>query len=240
MLLRAVLIAIPVIAIPSACIATEFEKSGLPCVAEVCLGDGLGELGKVQWNRAQNPDLPIGRAPHFTSTQKLRAEELKMVQSQFRGDVVQAAPYLYENSFDGNALPALSRVVAVCSLNPFLGPKGELIGAYTTQNGNPTRVAIALIPSQTDTSKQRWTVVRITRSFPSAISDEQQSEVREQLAERYKAFDIRKTRNAKSGEGRFSMNPGSHFTLHLFRGIDEANRRILHPACGGTVKVKID
>ncbi|MCE5181425.1 MAG: hypothetical protein LLG15_06455 [Betaproteobacteria bacterium] len=164
-----------------------------------------------------------------------------MVQSQFRGDVMQAAPYLYENSFDGSTLSILARVAAVCSTNPFSGPKGELIGAYTTQVGNPTRVTIALIPNQADTSKQQWRVVKITRSFPAAISDEQQSEVRDQLAERYKAFDIRKTKNAKQGEGRFLMSFGPPgFTLNLDRGIDEANRRILHPACGGSGKVKID
>lgn len=217
----------------ASCFAQEFEKNGLPCVAELCLGDGLAELSKVHWERAKNT-FSDPKKPLYTSTRKLSDGEIKLVKSVFRGDVGSVAPFLKDNLFDSGALAALSRITAACS-------RHELIGTYTTQSGNPTRVGISLIPNQTDTTKHQWTVISITRSFPTAVSNEQKAEVESQLAERYAAFDIRKTRNAKPGEGRFDWNFGSFgFNLLLWRGIEEGNRMKLHPACSGTEKVRID
>jgi hypothetical protein len=218
------------------CLAQEFEKNGLPCVAEICLGDGIAELSKVQWDRAKNP-FDKSEKPNYTATRKVSEREMKFLQSNFRGDLAQAAPFLYDKMFDSGALSSLPRVTAACE-------KNELIGTYTTQSGNPTRVGIALTPSQADTSKQRWTVVSIVRTFPAAVSNEQKTQVEAQLAERYHAFGAnnRKIKNPKPGEGRFYFIHGSPFgfNLLLFRGIEEVNRLKLHPACGGTAKVKID
>lgn len=219
--------------IAAQCSAQEFEKNGLPCVSEICLGDGLVELSKVHWDRAKNP-FSDPKRPLYTSARKLNDGELGLVKSVFRGDVVSVAPFLKDNFFDSGALAGLARVTAACA-------RHELIGTYTTQSGNPTRVGISLIPNQTDTTKHQWTVVSITRSFPAAVSNEQKAEVESQLAERYAAFDIRKTANAKPGEGLFNWNFGSFgFHLLLWRGIEEGNRMKLHPACGGTEKVRID
>ena len=29
--------------------ADEYKKNGLPCVAEICIGDGLEEMARVKW-----------------------------------------------------------------------------------------------------------------------------------------------------------------------------------------------
>lgn len=236
MSLKAVVLALPLFAAPHICLAQDLEKNGLPCVAEICLGDGIAELSKVQWDRAKSP-FSTPKNPGYTATRKISEGEMKMVQSRFRGDLAQAAPFLYDNMFDSGALSSISRVTAACERN-------ELIGTYTTQSGNPTRVGIALTPSQADTSKQQWTVISIVRTFPAAVSNEQKAQIEAQLTERYHAFGAKNMniKNAKPGEGRFFSNYGSPFGFHLslFRGIEEGNRMKLHPACGGTAKVKID
>jgi len=235
-LLKAIILALPVFAAPHICLAQETVKNGLPCVAEICLGDGIAELSKVQWDRAKNP-FSSPQKPLYTASRKTSEGEMKLVQSRFRGELASAAPFLYDNMFDSGALPILSQVIAACE-------KNELIGTYTTQSGNPTRVGIALTPSQTDTSKQQWTVISIVRTFPAAVSNEQKAQIEAQLTERYHAFGAnnRSIKNAKPGEGRFFFINGSPFGFHLslFRGIDEGNRMKLNPACGGTSKVKID
>ena len=236
MSIKAVILALPLFAAPHLCLAQALEKNGLPCVAEICLGDGIAELSKVQWDRAKNP-FSSPQKPAYTATRKTSEGEMKMVQSRFRRDLVQAAPFLYDNLFDSGALSSISRVTAACE-------KNELIGTYTTPSGNPTRVGIAMTPIQGDTSKQQWTVISIVRTFPAAVSNEQKAQVETQLAERYHAFGAnnRNIKNAKPGEGRFFSNYGSSFGFHLslFRGIDEGNRMKQHPACGGTAKVQID
>ena len=233
---KAVILALPLFTAQQICLAQELEKNGLPCVAEICLGDGIDELSKVKWDREKNP-FSSPQKPLYTATRKISEGEMKMVQSRFRGDLVLAAPFLYDNLFDSVALSSISRVTAACE-------KNELIGTYTTQGGNPTRVGIAMTPSQADTSKQQWTVISIVRTFPAAVSNEQKAQVEAQLTERYHSFGAnnRNIKNAKPGEGRFFPNYGSSFGFHLslFRGIDEVNRMKLHPACGGTTKVKID
>lgn len=235
MSLKASAVALSLLVVSHICTAQEFEKNGLPCVAEICLGDGISELSKVSWDRAKNP-FSSPQKPLYTATRKISENEMKSLQSRFRGELLQAAPFLYDNMFDLGALPVISRVTVACT-------RHELIGTYTTSSGNPTRVGITLMPDQSDTSKQQWTVVSIARTFPRAISIEQKAEVEAELAKRYHPFGAKNTniRNPKPGEGRFSLNFISFgFNLFLFRGMDEENRMKLHPACGGSAKVRID
>ena len=211
-----------------------YEKGGLPCVAEICLGDGLAELSKVKLDRSKNP-FSSPQKPLYTASRKISDSEKRMAASRFKGDTAGALPFLVDNLFDSTAISGLARVGAACE-------RHELIGTYTTESGLPTRVGISLIPSQSDTSTHRWTVISIVRSFPAAVTNEQKEELQTQLGERYKAFDITKTRNAKPGEGRYSKNFSSQFGFNLlmFRGIEEGNRMKMHPSCGGTNKVSID
>jgi len=222
--------------IANICAAQEFAKNGLPCVSEICLGDGIAELSKVQWDRAKNP-FSSQQMPLYTAVRKVNASETQIVKLKFRGDTEQAAPFLLDQQFDALALPSLAHITAACEQN-------ELIGTYTTQSGNPTRVGISLIPRQSDTSVQHWTVTSIVRTFPKAVSAEQKAEVEAELTNRYYAFGANNPgiKNAKPGEGRFFSNYGSTFGFHLslFTGIDKANRLKLHPSCGGTTKIKID
>ncbi|UUZ47881.1 hypothetical protein LP420_33135 [Massilia sp. B-10] len=56
--------------------AQDLEKKGLPCVAELCLGDGLSELYKIQWTPAQNA-YRINNKVQLTSARKLSDDDMR-------------------------------------------------------------------------------------------------------------------------------------------------------------------
>lgn len=235
----AAILALPLVAwLPAAHAddAAKLVKNGVPCVAELCLGDGLAELAKIQWDRAKNPFSKAQTVP-YSATRKLSAGETRRVSEIYRGDTAPAGAYLYDKMFDSESLGALARVKVACEQN-------ELIGTYTTKGGNPTRVGIILTPDLADAGKQQWTVVSINRTFPAAVTNEQRAEVEQQLVERYHAFGAKNPniRNAKAGEGRFFFT-GSPFGFHLTlsRGYSaEVNRMKQHPECGGAKKISVD
>ncbi|MFT7722343.1 MAG: hypothetical protein QM788_05880 [Roseateles sp.] len=231
---KALLVTVAMITTPAFSQGATYEKNGLPCVAEICLGDGIPELSKVKWDRSKNP-FSSPQKPLYTSAKKVTDGEKRLLASRFKGDTAGALPFLADSLFDSTALAGLARVTAACE-------RHELIGTYTTESGLPTRVGISLIPGQSDTSTQHWTVTSIIRYFPAAVTNAQKTELESQLGERYRAFDITKTKNAKPGEGRYSKNfgPSFGFNLLLFRGIEEGNRLKMHTACGGSSKIAID
>lgn len=215
--------------------AQEFEKNGQPCVAEICIGDGIVELQKIEWDRAKNPFSDKNK-PLYTSARKLSASEFKMLQKKFKGGLNASAPFLADGLFDSIALPELSKINVACEIN-------QLIGTYTTKNGNPTRVGISLIPSKSDSSTQAWTVVQISRTFPTAVSEQQKHEIEAELTKRYFKFGAKNMniKNPKPGESRYSQNFRKFgFNLNLFKGVNIANRLNSHPQCGGKEKINID
>jgi hypothetical protein len=55
MLLKAVVISIGTFALANTAYSQDVEKNGQPCVTEICIGDGLAELQKIEWDRVKNP-----------------------------------------------------------------------------------------------------------------------------------------------------------------------------------------
>jgi len=219
-------LALPLLAVQSACMAQDLEKKGLPCVAELCLGDGLAELSKIQWTPAQN-SYKVNNKVQLTSARKLSDDDARTLRATWpnAGD---AAPFLYDKQFDGSALQALAQVTVACDSN-------ELFGTFGGSGDTPTRVGISLTPSPYDASKQEWKVTTIVRDFPSAVSNDDKSVITKLLNERYGKYGAGRTDvpQAKLGEGRYF--PGGMtrfgFGLSLYRGNDESNRLHAHPVC---------
>ncbi len=228
MTFKVLALALPLIALQPQSVAQELEKRGLPCVAEICLGDGIAELSKIQWAPAQNA-FKINTKAEATGNLKLSDDQLRMLSLIYpvAGD---AAPYLHANQFDSGALPALAKVPAACQST-------ELIGTYGADGNTPTRIGISLTPSAADPSKQVWTVTTIVREFPTVTTNRGRAEISKQLVARYGKFGagVSDMPAAKAGEGRFFPSGMTRFGfgLSLGRGGDEPSRLARHPACSG-------
>jgi hypothetical protein len=212
----------------------QYEKNNLPCVAEICIGDGLAELATVKWDKAKRPSpMPT---PQYVDTIPLKPEDLAVVQKVFPGAGRPVAAYLRIEAFDQKAIPLLKDVKAACR-------QSELTGTFTSSGGNPTTVKVALLPDKTDTSLQRWAVTSIFRTFPDARSQTQQADIRKQLDERYGHFTFRRQRdvNAMYTVNRDPFMSGRYgFALSMIEDLKDQERYRLHPACGGANKVSID
>ncbi len=83
------------------------EKNGLPCVAELCIGDGITELSKIQWTPSHT-SYKVNNKVQLTSEKKLTDDDLRVLKSTYPV-AGEAAPFLHERIFDASALPVLAR-----------------------------------------------------------------------------------------------------------------------------------
>ncbi|SHG55420.1 hypothetical protein [Massilia sp. CF038] len=233
MSLKVFAVALPLLALQAPCMAQDLEKKGLPCVAELCLGDGLAELSKIQWAPAQN-SFKVNNKFQLTATRKLSDDDLRALRGTWpsAGD---AAPYLHDKQFDTGALPLLPKIMAACESN-------ELFGTFGADSDTPTRVGISLTPSLSDPAKQEWIVTTIVREFPSAVSNDDKSMMTKLLNKRYAKFGAGRVDvpPAQVGEGRYfpgGMNRFG-FGLSLYRGNDESARLKSNAACSAMDKPK--
>ncbi|MES2320493.1 MAG: hypothetical protein V4631_23695 [Pseudomonadota bacterium] len=224
---KAIVLALPLLALQPACLAQTMEKNNLPCVPELCVGDGMAELAKLQWVPAQT-SFKINNKFQNTAERKLSEDDLKVLKALYP-NAADAAPYLYEKQFDAQALAMLGRVTAACDANELFGNFGSA--------GAPTRVGISLMPSAADASRHVWTVTSIVREFPDAATIEQKASLTTLLKRRYSKFGAGSTElpPAKPGEGRYFLGGMANFGfgLSMVRAPDEGNRMVKHPMCGG-------
>jgi len=154
----------------------------MPCVDEICLGDGARSLGRIQWD-----DVSGASARPMTGRQRQKLDAI------YKGRFDEIASSLAQGKFDQRVLRRLDRVEAACGGN-------GLTGQFTSAGGNPTRVTLSLLPAAS--GQQTWQVTAITRSFPSARNRRQQQEVQQQLDARYGRYDMHK-RSPKPGEASY-------------------------------------
>jgi hypothetical protein len=218
------------------CAAQDYEKNGQPCLAEVCIGDSLADLAKTKWDAAKVGGY-VNNNYQAVAVSKITTNDLERLKPFYPQPAASAAPYLHYKLFDNAALATLSGVTAACADH-------VLTGTFTSASGNPTMVMISLMSDAADPSRQTWRVRNVIRKFPGAVSKEQVAEVRAQLKERYARYIVGnpKVGGGKPGEGRVTLGGYSdvQFGMYMRRGPEEANRLKLHPACGGSAKVKLD
>lgn len=205
---------------------SEFTKNGVPCIKELCLGDGLDELRKILWDVVKDK-----------ASAMIVKSSMADLEKKYRGNFTASAPYLAgtwrQLRFDNQALSKLDEVIAACADTP------SLTGTYISSNGNPTTVEIDLVPTASN-MEQKWTVTSIRRSFPDGLKN-QREEISAQLDARYGAFDYKKhvmQMVHKDGDAQY-VGDGYGFTIKtLWPHITE--RLQLHPACNGTKRINID
>jgi uncharacterized protein len=212
----------------------KYEKNGMPCMAELCLGDGLPELEKISWKTLRD----------YNSVQPTKGQYENMRET-YQGDLNPAAVYFSTGTFDGSALPPLGGITVACKLE-------RLRGEYTSPSGHRTEVEIALVPNADDVSKQSWRAIRMRRFLPG-LSQTQKASIFSQTRETFKKWDVANARRVvgKSpyGGATFSMMPyepdwGFELTMDgTKRDIDERVVMTLlerNPNCQSSKPVSID
>lgn len=207
--------------------AQEVEKNGLPCVAEVCVGDGLDVLAGIDWQPALSPRGSPARPLHVRD-RVLETADRSFLTRVFRGVPEDAARWLADRKFDQQGLRALAGVKAACA-------EHWVDGTFVSAGGNPTTVTIKRLPD--GAGGQRWTVVKISRQVAGAITTEQRREAEQALKARYAAFDMtRRPRPESSHRAWFQMTTATKWGFALTMATDPALSEQLRsqPACGGS------
>ena len=154
-----------------------YEKNGSPCVAELCIGDGISELKNIQWKSVEEKKIK-------------RDDTLANVKLGLRGKIpAEAIPFLEARKFDTTVLPLISEITAACTSN--FGASNDyssLRGEYVSNTGNRTEVGIQLLPKSAGSSEQQWTVSYIRRFVETPMNSQDVAAAEHQLAERYKKF----------------------------------------------------
>lgn len=181
--------------------AQTYEKSGFPCVGEICIGDGIEELKKVQWQ-----EVNIKKT-------KLSKYDTDLVNKKFKPSNHDATIYLALKVFDNTALNGLQKIKAECDDSTFMK------GLYKTKSGNETEVGVKLIQAEEGAPTQTWTVVYIRRLI-SESSDSAIKSARLELDSRYKKFNVedekgyRRTNTKEKATYEFASFSG-HFNFTL-------------------------
>ena len=231
------IITLLLIFIQSICFAQVYEKGGFPCVAEICIGDGLSELKNVEWDPVFKKMYSAKERDNYLANGKLEA-----INNRYRGNISKdAALYLDSERFDSKSLSLLTEISALC------GDGGYLKGNYKTKGGNDTQVSIRLLPNSQGSNEQQWTVVHIRRFVSTPMNKQDIKAAEKELSERYKAFNTvdekgyQKTKPTEKGA--FTFNDfTSYFTFDLEYSSEDYNRfrktNRLPPQC--TKKINID
>jgi len=214
--------------------AQPFEKNGMPCVKEICIGDGLTELNGIKWIRAQTAldfavsaerrkidgvlntyaDQPVPKSPTYPP------RDFSFLKGNVQ-DIRKAYSYLYSARFDSGALPLIAKIEVACE-------GASLFGRFDSESGFPTVVNIEMIPA-IDGLSQKWQVTEITRFFPSNATREQYGELNRSFYTTYADFPT--GGNAKGAYARLNENKG---LLYGYGLKDRANHSqfLKHPLCG--------
>lgn len=226
-LVKSVLVGVALISIQSICHADEYEKNGLPCVKEICIGDSVDSLENVKWDKV---DTKVNTKNWNYSLYAKSREDRK---SKYRGSVKNLSEYIGLNKFDSLTVKHLTEVLALCEVDS----QGGLVGSYMSKDGNPTSVTIQLAPSAASSNsvEQKWTVVSIKRKY-SIKSNQQRDEVSEALNQRYGHF--KSYGDIGHGTVDFRYDELQLSLVSNYTNIRE--RMTLHPSCGGTAKINVD
>ena len=227
-------------------VAEVLEKDGRPCVKEICLGDGLQELQKLNWEVAREFPKGFTSSGQIIANRKPDAGTLAAILQNFKGPAAtirSASAYLpadYRSGhFDATTLAQLAQIQASCF--PYI-----LNGRYTPQGGMPTVVSIALFPSA-DGATQSWKVFEIERHFPTNLTQAQVDQVNAQVQASYgKWSSDRKggdrgvyVRNAEvaflTPRVSFAISTNGQPYLNYLK-----EKTMLHPLCGGRQQFKIN
>lgn len=153
----------------------------MPCVKEVCIGDGLDKLRGIPF-KAINPE----RAQRVSKRKQIDRAEMYGLQS------AELPAYLALGEFDENALDDMAKIKAACH------PLNGLEGTYVSESGYRTNVQVGLWPDKSGNMK--WLVKGISRAYKGMKSRSESNQLVQDLQQKYAKWDMNKVGQPKSGE----------------------------------------
>ena len=147
--------------------------NGMPCVAEVCLGNSLKNLANIKWLSVDSKIAPYRRIQAIKGTLLGTDASIKAF-----------VPYLYSFSMDKKGIVAASHV-KICEISRI----NNLRGTYLSKSGNKVNVEFMLV-SSSDGKSQDFSVSNITTTLAntSRLTGDQIDEVNRDLATKYGAL----------------------------------------------------
>ena len=159
-------------------IAAVYEKNGLPCLAELCIGDGLSELKKIKWNKIKWKEMSSEESSYYLASFK----------TEFKGEISnEVSSALLARAFDAEVVPMLSGITAACN------DDRDLRGSYTSEAGNEVTVVIHMRPKSKGSTEQQWTVLAMGVNSNARLNESGVKEAEKKLSERYQKFITDKT-----------------------------------------------
>ncbi|MEP7298634.1 MAG: hypothetical protein ABI702_20810 [Burkholderiales bacterium] len=154
--------------------------NGMPCVAEVCIGDDARTLGDIPWVVAVNPanDVPLARS----GVSEEALSRLGGVLERDDDAVRTLAPYWYLHRLDNGALAVLGQIRAVCA-NVSISER--MTGTYRSEQGLLTEVSVEPVPTETGL---RFEVASIVQYLEAPLGDGQLEAVASEFNARYRGL----------------------------------------------------
>ena len=144
--------------------------SGMPCVAEVCVGDYLKNLGNIKWLSVDSKIAPYRKSQPIKGSILGTDAAIKAFTS-----------YLHSYSMDKKGITAASQV-KFCEISRV----NDLRGTYLSKSGNKVVVEFKLFSSN-DGKSQEFSVSDITTTLANTgrLTGDQIDEVNRDVAQKY-------------------------------------------------------
>lgn len=195
------------------------QAAEMPCVKEICVGDGLDKLRGINW-----VPIDLGHLNRVKRSERMRRAK---TYKGFDGD--NTPNFLVLRAFDGSVLEDIAKIKTACEAN-------ELVGSYISDGGNKTKVYISLLPID-DAGNMTWRVRSITRKIQT-LEPADKNHVVQTLNARYGKF----KQQPNSGEGGYMVIPlHKEVGMSLHLGVaDDLIRFKRNAFCATHGKVSVD
>ncbi len=198
----------------------------MPCVKEICIGDGLDKLRGIKFQ-------PVNPSRVERVSKRKQADRAEMY-GGFQG--TQPPAFLMLAEFDENSLDEIAKIKVACH------PYNQLEGAYVSESGHKTNIQIALWPNKT--GEMKWLVKGISRAYKGLESRGESDQLIQDLREKYAKWDMGKVGQPKSGSAGMLLVPLKEPILTLILAptaeMIQADMYKKNPLCKPTKRTNLD
>lgn len=197
-----------------------YAADNFPCVKEVCIGDSLDKLRKINWQ-------PINYS--LKRLERMRESERARRTKTYQGFDNDTPSYLIFREFDRDLLDEMSLIKIACEPN-------QLKGIFVSDAGHKTQVFVSLMHNG-DSTNMVWRVSAINRTYQNLTDKSQRKQLHHDLNERYGKYF-----NPKPGEAGVLIVPsGKDTTLSMSWTYAAINPRYgQHASCDRPRKINLD